>query len=205
MSRKTLFERMSEAQSVKPDHERIWLQPLCCVGHAGERQWCEDNVWPDNDECKASGVEYVRADLARPEQQNTDINAVGLEPCPWCKVPPIISNRGMNAGANVVECLNRDCPVAPHTNPLSHAEAIAAWNTRAFLPEPTAQCDHVWVIPRFGEEDERVCSKCRVTGEEVTRPEQQNAERDLGVYPGCRNPAECRKRGYCPLDPNCGD
>jgi hypothetical protein len=32
-------------------------------------------------------------------------------------------------------------------------------------------CDHHWVIPRFGEEDERVCSKCRVTAEEVTRAE----------------------------------
>jgi hypothetical protein len=32
-------------------------------------------------------------------------------------------------------------------------------------------CDHEWVIPRFGAEDERECRKCRITAEEVTRAE----------------------------------
>jgi 6-pyruvoyl-tetrahydropterin synthase len=35
----------------------------------------------------------------------------------------------------------------------------------------TEPCDHEWVIPRFGAEDERECRKCRVSAEEVTRAE----------------------------------
>lgn len=48
----------------KPDHIRIYLQPLSDVDpYGGERQWCQDNVWPDNDFCTETGIEYIRADL----------------------------------------------------------------------------------------------------------------------------------------------
>ena len=50
------------------EHERIYLEPRCCVDPYGGRQWCEDNVWPGED-CKASGIEYVRADLALSDRQ----------------------------------------------------------------------------------------------------------------------------------------
>lgn len=42
--------------------ERIFLEPLCCVGSNEGRQWCEDNVWPTDSDCDATGVEYVRAE-----------------------------------------------------------------------------------------------------------------------------------------------
>ena len=41
------------------NHERIWLQPLCCVD---ERCWCQDPQ-PCED-CDLPAIEYVRADLA---------------------------------------------------------------------------------------------------------------------------------------------
>lgn len=49
---------------MKTDHDRIYLEPLSNVDpHGGERQWCQDNVWPDSPECQGEGVEYIRADL----------------------------------------------------------------------------------------------------------------------------------------------
>jgi hypothetical protein len=41
---------------------------------------------------------------------------------------------------------------------------------------------HEWVIPSFGAEDERVCRKCRVTAEEVTRAEEATV-RQAGSEP----------------------
>lgn len=46
------------------DHERIYLQPGCCVDPGEGRLWCEDNVWPIFGDCDQKGVEYVRADIA---------------------------------------------------------------------------------------------------------------------------------------------
>ena len=49
------------------DHERIWLEPECCVDPDIGRQWCEDpDVWIHycgEDELLTDSVEYVRADL----------------------------------------------------------------------------------------------------------------------------------------------
>lgn len=53
-----------------------------------------------------------------------------LKPCPFCGSPPHFGHRGLNAGANVIECNNKSCPCLPFTNALSHSEAITAWNTR---------------------------------------------------------------------------
>lgn len=36
--------------------------------------------------------------------------------------------------------------------------------------------------------------------------EPSEQEKDERVYgPMCRNPSACKGKGYCPLDPNCGD
>jgi hypothetical protein len=45
-----------------PDPERIWLQAAVDADPHEGRQWCQDKVWPDNDE-DSEPVEYVRADL----------------------------------------------------------------------------------------------------------------------------------------------
>lgn len=42
------------------DHERIWLEPD--GGHHGERCWCKDTVWPE-DEGDPEPTKYLRADL----------------------------------------------------------------------------------------------------------------------------------------------
>lgn len=42
------------------NHERIWLQPLCCVD---ERCWCEHPQDCDDPGCDLPAIEYVRADL----------------------------------------------------------------------------------------------------------------------------------------------
>lgn len=43
------------------EHQVIWLQPWCavCEGSAADRQWCQDNVWDDCDECGAKPVRYI--------------------------------------------------------------------------------------------------------------------------------------------------
>lgn len=47
---------MSEA--VKPEYDRIWLEPREDADPYIGRQWCQDNQWGEE------GVEYVRADVA---------------------------------------------------------------------------------------------------------------------------------------------
>ena len=51
-------------EKVDSDPERIWLQPKCCAGEYEGRQWCEHNVF-DDDQCEDGNkaTEYVRADL----------------------------------------------------------------------------------------------------------------------------------------------
>lgn len=44
-----------------PDHERIWLEPNCA--DAEERNWCEDDLWGECDECGIKPTQYIRADL----------------------------------------------------------------------------------------------------------------------------------------------
>lgn len=39
---------------MKPDHERIWLQPG--AGDCGETTWCQDRIHDDD-------IEYIRADI----------------------------------------------------------------------------------------------------------------------------------------------
>jgi hypothetical protein len=54
------------------DHATIWLQPWCngCDKHAfgvdSGRQWCEDEVWDDCEECGAKPVKYS-IEAAQPE------------------------------------------------------------------------------------------------------------------------------------------
>lgn len=46
------------------EHERIWLEPQCCVDPGEGRAWCQDDVWPIGDcDSHAPGVEFIRADL----------------------------------------------------------------------------------------------------------------------------------------------
>lgn len=66
-----MTEPVSSSQPMSGEeqsHETIWLQPWCngCDknswgGHDG-RQWCQDNVWTNCDECKRKPVCYIRAD-----------------------------------------------------------------------------------------------------------------------------------------------
>lgn len=70
---------MTDKFKPHPEPERIYLAPRCCTNPAEGRIWCEDDVWP-LDDCPehASGVEYIRADLARliaPEQDTAQKNS----------------------------------------------------------------------------------------------------------------------------------
>jgi hypothetical protein len=132
----------------------------------------------------------------------TDTSA--LKPCPWCKSDAHIdpNNSGLR-GENWPRGTCDNCealgPVADVMN--DEADAAAKWNTR---PEQqnadiNAACDHHWVIPRFGEEDERVCSKCRVSAEEVTRAEQNtdiNAVTDAMIAAAAKAYAEAIQFGH---------
>lgn len=54
--------------TMSKDHERIWLQPVCCADPYDGRQWCQDDgVWEDCED-GVSSTEYVRADLAQAER-----------------------------------------------------------------------------------------------------------------------------------------
>jgi hypothetical protein len=46
------------------NHERIWLQPLCCVD---ERCWCDQPQDCGDAGCELPAIEYVRADIAAAE------------------------------------------------------------------------------------------------------------------------------------------
>lgn len=48
------------ADNFATNHERIWLQPLCCVD---ERCWCEHPQDCGDDGCDLPAIEYIRADL----------------------------------------------------------------------------------------------------------------------------------------------
>ncbi len=48
------------------EHKTIWLQPWCdkCEAAANNfsndgRQWCQDNVWDQCDECERKPVKYA--------------------------------------------------------------------------------------------------------------------------------------------------
>ena len=62
----------SSSPQVSEDHARIYLQPRCCVDENEGRQWCQDNVWPNDSECEETGVEYVRADLMQSARTPSD-------------------------------------------------------------------------------------------------------------------------------------
>jgi hypothetical protein len=54
--------RQNEKQ--EPDHEHIWLEPVCakCAGKPEGRLWCQDNVWPDGcEDCGKAPTRYVIA------------------------------------------------------------------------------------------------------------------------------------------------
>jgi hypothetical protein len=91
-----------------------------------------------------------------------------LAACPFCGEPATIRNVGMNGGANVIVCNNKDCRVRPHTDPLSHAEALRAWNTRPAPPEAPQPCAHcgaeagpTWDLRPCALDDEREVPLCR--------------------------------------------
>jgi hypothetical protein len=98
-----------------------------------------------------------------------------MKPCPvpWCKHddPP-------HVWQDCTDQYEVDCPSCGVTGPSADTAelAIEAWDNLTRPEQQSADinaaCDHHWVIPRFGEEDERVCSKCRVSAEDVTRAEQ---------------------------------
>jgi len=64
------------------DHERIWLQhPDDAIHNDEGRLWCEDKIWPDDDE-DGEPTEYVRADLlaeARAQIAAKDIELAELK------------------------------------------------------------------------------------------------------------------------------
>jgi hypothetical protein len=59
------------------EYQTIWLQPWCakCETEAAKfasdgRQWCQDNVWDQCDECERRPVKYR---LARQSEKSDDI------------------------------------------------------------------------------------------------------------------------------------
>jgi len=64
------------------EHDVIYLQPACCVGEDGDRQWCSDPfVW----DCEESGkpVAYVRMDLAIKHGYVPNAEDVPCTPINW--------------------------------------------------------------------------------------------------------------------------
>jgi hypothetical protein len=61
-----------ELEAAEGGPERIYLAPRCCTDPSEGRIWCEHDVWP-LDDCPehASGIEYIRADLARALTEKT--------------------------------------------------------------------------------------------------------------------------------------
>jgi hypothetical protein len=59
-----MSERFDGDEDVDP-HQTIWLQPWCkgCQKncYSDGRQWCEDEVWGECEECGRKPVKYVLA------------------------------------------------------------------------------------------------------------------------------------------------
>jgi hypothetical protein len=59
-----MSERFEGDEDVEP-HQTIWLQPWCkgCQKncYSDGRQWCEDEVWGECEECGRKPVKYVLA------------------------------------------------------------------------------------------------------------------------------------------------
>lgn len=65
------------ADKLATNHERIWLQPLCCID---ERCWCEHPQDCGDDGCDLPPIEYIRADMVgqaldNARQMNRDLLA----------------------------------------------------------------------------------------------------------------------------------
>lgn len=56
---------------VTADHERIWLQNANDAHGCEGRLWCQDKVWPEDDE-QGEPTEYVRADLFHEIERERD-------------------------------------------------------------------------------------------------------------------------------------
>lgn len=68
---------MTQDTKALTDPERIFLEPECCSDPREGRMYSETNEWPLDDECEATGTEYVRADLVRtPDGEATDAKAL---------------------------------------------------------------------------------------------------------------------------------
>ncbi len=73
------------SEAAMDDPERIGLQNRADVYPGDGRQWCEDKVWPENDD-EEEPVEYIRADIAAAhtraavEAERAACEAVAREP-----------------------------------------------------------------------------------------------------------------------------
>lgn len=56
---------MTDRDQTTPDFARIWLEPRPGTYPDGERNWCQHDVWDQEDYSGAHATEYVRADLVR--------------------------------------------------------------------------------------------------------------------------------------------
>jgi hypothetical protein len=55
---------MSEiSKEALEDHREIWLECKCAENGYEGRQWCQDNVFENCEECGLKPVKYIRADL----------------------------------------------------------------------------------------------------------------------------------------------
>jgi hypothetical protein len=43
------------------EHRMIWLEPQCAAEAGEDRQWCQDDVWGECDECGTPSVKYIIA------------------------------------------------------------------------------------------------------------------------------------------------
>lgn len=61
-----------------------------------------------------------------------------LKPCPFCGGEAHLFEDNSHSTAFDVGCWHQDCPVNPQAWGKTREKAIAAWNTRAALPEVQA-------------------------------------------------------------------
>ena len=69
------------------DPERIWLQAAVDACPREGRQWCEDKVWPDDDNDQEP-TEYIRADLFTALTAERDALAGIVRGWHWLAVGP---------------------------------------------------------------------------------------------------------------------
>jgi hypothetical protein len=194
---------LEDQAMIEQTHKTIWLQPWCdgcekaCYGSDGSdgsdgRQWCQDNVWDQCEECDNKSVKYV---IATAPQALAATPAVDI---PLHKaIERVIDDHSAwiaRPNDEVTRSIAKMAIIAVHEI-ISEREALSATPAVGGEIEDADDLEFLDLEHLYGTASPQEQPAADPSSEQ--RAHLHDAERIPQHLSGCLHPGECQSRGMC--------